>query len=587
MLWSLATVVVATWLLRMGLILEGPGVLAMELALFSHAFLMVVLVHHVRQVSPAGLALAGTTWLIGSGLVVVSTGARSTAETGVLLVGWTALELYAGAVLLRMAADTTGVQRLRARFAAAGSGALVLIICSGVYAEQYPAHAEALAGVSNLLGLLAGVLWTMGFLPPRDLLHWAQLVELHELLLEGEGAPGVRKVARLERRFPQAASRMLGGATVALSWSDPRHGFLHWEPDWELEDSETNALVALAASGGWAGAASDVMLPALAARARELGARQIFVVPVELGGVLEGIWVAWAPLPLLFPNDQLALLRLMGEHVAGARQRTRLEQEWTELIGARRERRERERRRRVGEQGAVVELHASLRAQLGRVRGFGELLTTTGPLSARQESHLAELLEGAQAMGQHLQLLEAYVALEVEPAPRSAPISLARQLERVVEAWLERAPEAPITCECEDPSLRVELGAGELEVILGVLIQRALEESRPGDPVSIRVRVRDERWAEVTVRDLGVGFAPGELLDAFPELSGFTARGAAGGERHRIQLAVVRGIVERRGGSVFVDSDWGEGASLGFRVPRVVSNDHGFRVIEGTGGLSA
>ena len=118
---------------------------------------------------------------------------------------------------------------------------------------------------------------------------------------------------------------------------------------------------------------------------------------------------------------------------------------------------------------------------------------------------------------------------------------------------------------------------------MGVLIQRALEESRPGDPVVVRVSSRDGRWADVQVEDKGVGFAPGELMTAFPNLKDFAAGQTGHGERHRIQLAVARSVIERRGGSVLADSRWGEGASLGFRMPLVTSNERGFRVIEGMG----
>lgn len=72
--------------------------------------------------------------------------------------------------------------------------------------------------------------------------------------------------------------------------------------------------------------------------------------------------------------------------------------------------------------------------------------------------------------------------------------------------------------------------------------------------------------AEITVKDDGVGFTPGELLAA-EEKRKFTTKEKGDGEIHGIGLSHCRFIVEQHGGSFSISSIKGAGSEIMFTLP--------------------
>ncbi|MFM0739296.1 response regulator [Paraburkholderia xenovorans] len=92
--------------------------------------------------------------------------------------------------------------------------------------------------------------------------------------------------------------------------------------------------------------------------------------------------------------------------------------------------------------------------------------------------------------------------------------------------------------------------------------------------IRVAVRARDDGGAEVSVTDTGIGIAEEEvprLFERFHRVAGAPGRSVEGSG---IGLAMVQELVKLHGGTVQVESQLGEGARFGVRLPRGASVPH-------------
>ena len=142
--------------------------------------------------------------------------------------------------------------------------------------------------------------------------------------------------------------------------------------------------------------------------------------------------------------------------------------------------------------------------------------------------------------------------------------------ERVVVADLVRAvvarlePPAGTAIEIAPDLPVLHTARGPLEQVFAQLIENALEHSGGASRVRIAACRSGADW-EFSVEDDGVGIAPEyheRIWDLFQ-----TLRTRDRAERTGIGLPMVRAIVERRGGTVAIDSREGAGATFRFTWP--------------------
>jgi PAS domain S-box-containing protein len=111
--------------------------------------------------------------------------------------------------------------------------------------------------------------------------------------------------------------------------------------------------------------------------------------------------------------------------------------------------------------------------------------------------------------------------------------------------------------------LEIECDRGRILQIFGNLIGNAIKFCRAGDTITIGAN-RREQQIEFSVADTGPGIAPDAIPKLFdPYWSGSEhAKEGAG-----LGLFIVRGIVERHGGKIWVESTPGAGARFLFTIP--------------------
>jgi signal transduction histidine kinase len=108
--------------------------------------------------------------------------------------------------------------------------------------------------------------------------------------------------------------------------------------------------------------------------------------------------------------------------------------------------------------------------------------------------------------------------------------------------------------------------ADRLGVALDALIENAVQYTRDGDQIEIRVRRRADR-VEITVGDTGQGIEPQDLDRVFDRF----ARADPSRSRHTggfgLGLSIVRAIVEAHGGTLGAESRAGDGSIFWIELP--------------------
>ena len=99
------------------------------------------------------------------------------------------------------------------------------------------------------------------------------------------------------------------------------------------------------------------------------------------------------------------------------------------------------------------------------------------------------------------------------------------------------------------------------------LVANAVKFSPPGATIEVRA-LEEDRHAVIEVADTGIGIPDDEIDLVWEELARGTAARAVPGSG--IGLALVRTIVDRHGGSVFVRSRVGQGTVVRLRFPLAV-----------------
>jgi PAS domain S-box-containing protein len=195
---------------------------------------------------------------------------------------------------------------------------------------------------------------------------------------------------------------------------------------------------------------------------------------------------------------------------------------------------------------------------------YGDRLDETG------HRYMNYAVDGANRMRALIDALLTYSRLERKEAPVDAVVHLARIAERVNAdlrvAILECG--ARVTCD----ALPAVLGnKTQLAQIFQNLIGNALKYRRDEAPrVHIGVRAAGELW-QISVADNGIGIEPRYFDRIFVVFQRLHTREAYDGTG--IGLAICKRIVERHGGTIWVESTPGEGSTFHFTLKRAIKGE--------------
>jgi signal transduction histidine kinase len=215
----------------------------------------------------------------------------------------------------------------------------------------------------------------------------------------------------------------------------------------------------------------------------------------------------------------------------------------------------------------LAALSHELRTPLNAILGFTEVLLSEvdGPLS----EDARENLNVVRSSGEHLRSLIGDILdlsalesgeLELNPSQLDAFVVA----EDVVREARITAQAKHLTVSLVGQRALVWADARRLRQILANLVGNAVKFTIEG---SIQVRVEPaDRAVELSVADTGPGISPGEQAAIFEEY-----RQAGESRTHRVGtglgLAIARRLVEMQNGTIFVESELGQGSRFVIRLP--------------------
>ena len=218
-----------------------------------------------------------------------------------------------------------------------------------------------------------------------------------------------------------------------------------------------------------------------------------------------------------------------------------------------------------------------LKTPLACIKGFASLLRSgaKGPLTEEQKTTLAQVDEQVDQMTNFVsQLLDlsrlraGRVAMNFRSLPTEAFFgSVARGFEGVAE---RRAIHFEVNLAAGLPP-RIQVDPDRMREVVYNLLANAFKFTPAGGRVIFEAG-EESGSIRVRVSDTGPGIPQQDLPFIFEKyFKGMEGAEPAGNEGAGLGLAISRGIVERHGGRIWVESVEGQGARFVFRVPVTAS----------------
>jgi PAS domain S-box-containing protein len=259
-----------------------------------------------------------------------------------------------------------------------------------------------------------------------------------------------------------------------------------------------------------------------------------------------------------FTRAEISTMRAVADQVAIAMERQRTQ------AALRQSAEELKRSNLDLEQFAYVASH-DLQEPLRAVGGYVRLLerNLSNSLDARSREFITGAFDGAVRMERLIEDLLAYSRIGSrgrEFAPTELDTLLGQALDNL-RASIASA-RASVTCE---PLPRVAVDATQIMQVFQNLVGNALKFRGEAPPaIHVGASQQDGRWV-ISVRDNGIGIDPeyfGKIFHLFQRLHTRKQYPGTG-----IGLALCKRIIERHGGTIWVESQPGKGATFYFSIP--------------------
>lgn len=265
-------------------------------------------------------------------------------------------------------------------------------------------------------------------------------------------------------------------------------------------------------------------------------------------------------------DSRRAALNLMEDAVLARQAAEKLNQELRESIAEQRRAEARLESLNQDLQHFVYAASHDLQQPLRMVTSYTQLLARRykGKIDQQADKYIAYAVQGAQQMEVLLNDLREYWSVNGQKAGQPVAVDCNHALEKALD-FLESALEESGGEIVHDPLPTVQAEEVPMVLLFQNLIGNALKYCRPNEPP--RVRISAERSSEmwtISVSDSGIGIEAEHLKDIFApfkRLHGPEYRGSGLG------LALCLRIVDRYGGNIWAESEYGRGATFRFTIP--------------------
>jgi len=203
----------------------------------------------------------------------------------------------------------------------------------------------------------------------------------------------------------------------------------------------------------------------------------------------------------------------------------------------------------------VTTVSHDLRAPLTFIRGYATMLMMVGELNDKQHDYLERILTGIDQMGVLISDLLNLSRVEAGVGIRQEPCQLGLILVEAVDTMRARATTKGITLRLE-PTEGAPTIIGDRTLLrqsVSNLVDNAIKYTPAGGQVNVGLDV-SEIEAVIHITDTGIGIAPEDQVRLFEKFYRIKRRDTGNIQGTGLGLALVKSIVERHGGRVWLES---------------------------------
>lgn len=209
-----------------------------------------------------------------------------------------------------------------------------------------------------------------------------------------------------------------------------------------------------------------------------------------------------------------------------------------------------------------------LRNPISALEGFGDLVAKFGEVNERQERFLTRIRQTSQKLYDLLETLVELAWIEAGMPLEYLPVQLNRVVNDVVDelATFARLRGVVIAISTQDPMPFVMGDPHRLRQVVYHLLHNAILYSHAEQTVAIHAWQDDEQ-VFCSVADRGIGIMASELEQIFDRMyrsNDEYVRNLPGGG---LGLTIARTIIDRHGGRIWAESEYGEGSTFTFVLP--------------------
>src|SRR5437870_3757061 len=291
---------------------------------------------------------------------------------------------------------------------------------------------------------------------------------------------------------------------------------------------------------------------------REKGLHSLAGVPLQIDGRLIGVLHVGSMRPRKFQQQEVELLRLAGDRIALAIQRTEVRAAAAAAAGA----------ADRAKDAFLATLSHELRSPLAAILTWVHLLRR-GKLDATKTAGALETIERSAKAQKHLieDLLDVSRVVAGKLRLEAQPVDLAEAIEAAVDVARPAAEAKSVELESMLRGFRhggVLGDPGRLQQVICNLLTNAIKFTPKGGRVAVWLEVVDSR-AEIVVSDTGKGISPDFLPHVFERFRQADSTSTRAHSGLALGLAIVRHLVELHGGTVRAESR-GENKGTTFSV---------------------
>jgi len=307
---------------------------------------------------------------------------------------------------------------------------------------------------------------------------------------------------------------------------------------------------------------------------RRLGMKTLIAMPLVVQGELQGVLEVPTIKQKQYADRQLEVLSVAANDLAGGMSRKRLVDE----LRMKNLELETQTQKTLEASETLKKFLAmfshELRSPLNSIIGFSELLTTQG--DELPPETVQDFMKNINMSGRHLQQiindildLSKIEAGRMELHIASHPIAYFKEnVERVLASDIA-AKQVHLEFDVSSELDELVVDQTRFKQILLNLVSNAVKFSNPSGTVTVKVE-RVENDIQFSVRDEGLGIRPEELPTLFKPFK----QARSGKERNQggmgLGLVITKKLVELHRGNIGIESEWGKGTTVMFRIPMVV-----------------